>query len=69
MNNLEFRQPQTLKEALRLLSESGKNTRLIAGGTDVIPGLRQGSARFKDIRHLIDIHAPENGVDGRFIEI
>jgi xanthine dehydrogenase FAD-binding subunit len=56
MTNIEFRQPQTLKEALGLLSASGKNTRLIAGGTDVIPGLRQGSARFKDIRHLIDIH-------------
>jgi xanthine dehydrogenase FAD-binding subunit len=56
MTNIEFRQPQTLKEALRLLSESGKNARLIAGGTDVIPGMRQGSVRFKDISHLIDIH-------------
>jgi CO/xanthine dehydrogenase FAD-binding subunit len=54
MCDMKLSKPDTLNDALDLLS--GRNARLIAGGTDIIPGLRQGSKRFKTIRHLIDIH-------------
>ena len=53
---MEFIRPETFNEALRLLGDTGKNTRLISGGTDIIPGIRQGSKRFTNIRRLIDIH-------------
>lgn len=56
MVEMEFIRPETLNEALGLLGDNEKNTRLISGGTDIIPGIRQGSKRFKNIRRLIDIH-------------
>ncbi len=52
---MEFFRPQTLDEALALLAEHGARARVIAGGTDLIPGLQQGSARLRDIKILIDI--------------
>ena len=56
MVEMEFIRPETLNEALGLLGDNEKNTMLISGGTDIIPGIRQGSRRFKNIRRLIDIH-------------
>ncbi len=48
--------PQNLNEALSLLNERKNNCRIIAGGTDVVPGLQQGSERFANIDLLIDIN-------------
>jgi xanthine dehydrogenase FAD-binding subunit len=52
--SLEILLPKNLGEVLNLLSE--KEACLIAGGTDVIPGLNQNSNRFKDAQLLIDIN-------------
>lgn len=56
MPSLEIISPKNLNDALNLLSGKEKNVHIIAGGTDVIPGLNQGSNRFKDIKLLIDIN-------------
>ena len=53
---LEIITPKNLNDALNLLSSKEKNIHIIAGGTDVVPGLNQESNRFKDIRLLIDIN-------------
>lgn len=47
--------PKNLKEALTFLS-GGNNVQVIAGGTDVVPGLGQGSNRFKNAETLVDIN-------------
>ena len=53
--SLEILFPKDLNEALNALSENNENVHIIAGGTDVIPGLNQESNRFKNTRLLIDI--------------
>jgi xanthine dehydrogenase FAD-binding subunit len=52
----DFIQPKDLNETLALLGKHQGNARLIAGGTDIIPGFQQGASRFKNIKVLIDIH-------------
>jgi len=46
---------ENLDEVLVLLNEN-ENAKVIAGGTDIIPGFHIDSARFKDIKLLIDIN-------------
>jgi carbon-monoxide dehydrogenase medium subunit/xanthine dehydrogenase FAD-binding subunit len=53
---IEFVRPKTLHDALSILAESGDGARVIAGGTDVIPGFQQGDLRLKSARTLVDIH-------------
>ena len=53
---LEILIPKNLNEALSLLVERKNNCRIIAGGTDVVPGLQQGSNRFANSDLLIDIN-------------
>lgn len=53
---LNFVKAKSVYNAIKLLT-SDKNARLIAGGTDVIPGFHIESKRFKDIRLLIDINS------------
>jgi 4-hydroxybenzoyl-CoA reductase subunit beta len=48
----DYHRPKTLAEALRLLSELGHEARLIAGGTDLLPNMKQGLVEPK---HLIAI--------------
>jgi 4-hydroxybenzoyl-CoA reductase subunit beta len=48
----DYHRPKTLAEALRLLSELGDNARLIAGGTDLLPNMKQG---LTEPKHLISI--------------
>lgn len=55
---LDYFAPTTLGEALNLLS-SISNSRILAGGTDVLTGFHQGSSRFKDVPALIDINRIE----------
>jgi len=54
IQEFEFVQPNDIREALDLLEHG--NARLIAGGTDIVPGFQQEASRFKDIKLLIDIH-------------
>ena len=54
IQEFEFVQPKDLREALYLLEQG--NARVIAGGTDIVPGFQQEASRFKNIKLLIDIH-------------
>jgi CO/xanthine dehydrogenase FAD-binding subunit len=58
IQEFEFVQPGNLLETVELLDKHQKQgkTRLIAGGTDIVPGFQQEASRFKDIDLLIDIH-------------
>lgn len=38
----DYHRPQTLAEAIALLAELGNKARIIAGGTDVLPNMKQG---------------------------
>ncbi|HWU38597.1 MAG TPA: FAD binding domain-containing protein, partial [Candidatus Acidoferrum sp.] len=40
MQNFQYHSARSLNEALRFLSENGNQTKVIAGGTDLIPRLR-----------------------------
>jgi CO/xanthine dehydrogenase FAD-binding subunit len=53
---LKFIRPQHLEEALDILAQHPQEARLLAGGTDIMPGFHQQSARFKDIKMLVDIN-------------
>lgn len=48
----EFHRPGTLDEAIALLSELGEKARIIAGGTDVLPNMKQG---LFDPEHVVSI--------------
>jgi len=48
--------PKDLNDALAILSEKDAGIQIIAGGTDVVPGLAQESNRFKNARLLVDIN-------------
>lgn len=56
MSSFEILFPKDLSEALNLLAAQGKNIRIIAGGTDIIPGMNQESNRFKSTEALVDIN-------------
>ncbi|MGE5485905.1 MAG: FAD binding domain-containing protein [Ignavibacteriales bacterium] len=49
---MEYANPGTLEEALDFLSTYGEESRLIAGGTDLIPSLQENSA---GVRRLVDL--------------
>jgi 4-hydroxybenzoyl-CoA reductase subunit beta len=48
----DYHRPRTLDEALRLLERLGPSARLIAGGTDVLPNMKQG---LFDPEHVVSI--------------
>jgi xanthine dehydrogenase FAD-binding subunit len=52
----KFINPKSLNDTLTLLGKHQGNARLIAGGTDIVPGFQQEASRFKNIKALIDIH-------------
>lgn len=52
--DIEYKRPLTIEEALKLLESSPGKIRMIAGGTDIIPGLQQKSKRFAKIKLLVD---------------
>ncbi|APF18877.1 molybdopterin dehydrogenase FAD-binding [Caldithrix abyssi DSM 13497] len=52
---IEYYKAQNLKETLEALDHFNSEARLIAGGTDIIPGFHINSSRFRDIHVLIDI--------------
>jgi len=53
--DLEILSPGSVKEVVELLSKNKPGTRLLAGGTDIIPGFQIDSKRFRDINYLIDL--------------
>jgi 4-hydroxybenzoyl-CoA reductase subunit beta len=48
----DYHRPKTLDEALGLLAELGPKARIIAGGTDVLPNMKQG---LFDPEHVVSI--------------
>ena len=50
--DVAYVRPDTLEEALAFLQETGRTSRVIAGGTDVVPGLRSGTV---NSGYLLDI--------------
>jgi carbon-monoxide dehydrogenase medium subunit len=55
MRHFELYSPQTIAEALRFLSERGDRTKIIAGGTDLIPSLREGGSPPDFVLNLLEI--------------
>ena len=53
--DLEYIRTKDLKEALLFLENNNGKTKVIAGGTDIIPGFQQRSSRFEGIGKLLDI--------------
>lgn len=67
---LEYVRPGTLEEALDFLWDYGKETKLVAGGTDVFIDLRSGKLRVKylmDISRLSDLNGIEIKDEGLVI--
>jgi CO/xanthine dehydrogenase FAD-binding subunit len=68
---MKYIRPDTLKEALDFLGEHGKETQVIAGGTDIMPDLRKGALSCKSF--LLDVSRLEDlkGIffDGQKISI
>jgi CO/xanthine dehydrogenase FAD-binding subunit len=56
---IQFLKPRDVQEAAAMLADHKDGGRLIAGGTDIVPGFHMQSTRFKDINVLIDIHRLE----------
>ena len=55
----KYCRPKTLVELKNFLSEFQNSSRILAGGTDIVPGFIQESLRFTSITHLIDINTIE----------
>ena len=67
--NFEYHVPETLEEALELLDQYKETAKVIAGGTDLIPKLKAGVAKFDHMISLKKIEAlkhitfdPEKGI-------
>jgi len=67
MPSVEILIPKNLDEALGILSNQNRNLRIIAGGTDVVTGLKQESNRFINTEVLVDINriAELKGIEQR----
>lgn len=48
--------PESLDEVCRLLQNNNGSSKIIAGGTDIVPGFHIESPRFTEIEQLIDIN-------------
>jgi xanthine dehydrogenase FAD-binding subunit len=57
--NIEFIRAHSLEEITTILAEHPEDARLLAGGTDIIPGFQIQSSRFDGIKILVDIHKLE----------
>lgn len=55
MQNYEFYGPKTVEEALNILSEKGDGCKIIAGGTDLIPGLRNEEILPDSVLNIMEI--------------
>ena len=67
LNDIEYHEPETLEEAISLLSHLGPDALIYAGGTDIIPKIRYGRispAHLVNIKHIpgLDRIGYENGL-------
>lgn len=59
MHAFEYSAPRTVDDAVAILSEAGGNASLLAGGTDIIPRMREGRERPKvlvDVKGIPEIN-------------
>jgi CO/xanthine dehydrogenase FAD-binding subunit len=54
--SFNYIRPKDLNDTLEILYDYKGNSRILAGGTDIIPGFQIESKRFTDIESLIDIN-------------
>jgi len=68
MHTFEFARPATLAEAVALLDAHGPDARLLAGGTDLVIRLRDGTARpavVIDVKRIAELRPAIRQADGR----
>ena len=53
----KYYHPKSISELKTILGDLQDNSRILAGGTDIVPGFIQESRRFTSITNLIDINA------------
>lgn len=71
MKGFQYTRPQTVGEAVALLDEYGHDARLLAGGTDLVIGFRDGSIRPKvviDLKRIAELR-PSIRVDNGYLSI
>jgi carbon-monoxide dehydrogenase medium subunit len=70
MRAFSYERPASLPQALALLAEHGRAARLLAGGTDLIIRLRDGTARpdvVVDVKGLPELDASVSETDDRLV--
>ena len=70
MHTFEYARPATLAEAVALLEAHGPDARLLAGGTDLIIRLRDGTARpvvVIDVKRIAELRPAIREDDGRLV--
>ena len=68
MHTFEYARPATLAEAVALLDAHGPDARLVAGGTDLVIRLRDGTARpavVIDVKRIVELRPAIREADGR----
>ena len=55
MRRFEFYSPGSLGEALRFLSEKGERAKVVAGGTDLVPRLRDGVSQPEFVLNVLEV--------------
>src|SRR5437868_6110980 len=59
MKNFEYAAPKTTKEAIALLSDKWGESEILAGGTDLVTGLKQeitAPKRLVSLKNIKDLH-------------
>jgi CO/xanthine dehydrogenase FAD-binding subunit len=70
MQAFQYSRPQTVDEALALLAEHGADARILAGGTDLVIGLRSGEIRpavVIDLKRIAELSPAIRLVDGHLM--
>src|SRR5512142_287928 len=70
MRPFAYERPTTLADAVGLLATFGERAAVLAGGTDLIIGLRDGSVRPEvviDIKRIAELDGAIREVDGRLV--
>ena len=70
MRTFSYARPATLAEAVALLAAHGPDARVLAGGTDLVIRLRDGSARpsvVVDVKRIAELDPAIREADGRLV--
>jgi len=58
----KYCRPKSLDELKNYLDDFQGNSKILAGGTDIVPGFIQESQRFTSVTQLIDINFTQNHI-------